>query len=411
MPRPTLTILHDDTSRGSTVRDPLPLLSEWAVRDNIQIDWLALHEVREDPEAMPSTGAVWLLLAEHAVSEVDDVMELFAERHLPVLLTAKHGTPARGEMYDEGIVACPPDEPDAVCCAMVQALVSQSLSLRSLTLESKLLRLETDNVSEQIGRIDDELRLASQLQKEFLRTSLPSFPRVDFATLWRPASYVSGDMFDIQRLDEDHVGIFLADAVGHGVPAALMTMFLKRSLTTKVIDPREQRGYRLLEPAEAMARVNRDMVSCQAGSETMRFATACYGVLNIHTLELRLARAGHPFPLVLKPDGKMSRIDPDGGLLAVFPEETFEQQRVFLETGDRLLMYTDGFELAFTDEIPTCDRYGRKRVSSTAYLHEFENLRFASIERAVEQLAGRLDNAAGSLNQRDDLTLIAVHIK
>ena len=66
---------------------------------------------------------------------------------------------------------------------------------------------------------------------------------VRFHTLFRPAGYVSGDLYDIMRLDETHVGFYMADAVGHGMPAALLTMFIKNALVTKQIGPE---GYRLL---------------------------------------------------------------------------------------------------------------------------------------------------------------------
>ncbi len=96
----------------------------------------------------------------------------------------------------------------------------------------------------QMDRLDEEMRLAARLQRDFLPKTLPEVGRVRFRALFRPAGYVSGDLYDVQRLDEDHVGFYLADAVGHGMPAALLTMFLKRALTTKEITPG---GYRLLD--------------------------------------------------------------------------------------------------------------------------------------------------------------------
>src|SRR5947207_11229487 len=94
-------------------------------------------------------------------------------------------------------------------------------------------------------RLDEELRLAARVQQDFLPKSLPSVGDVRFQYLFRPAGHVSGDLYDVMRLDETHVGFYMADAVGHGMPAALLTMFLKQALTTKEIFPG---GYRLLPP-------------------------------------------------------------------------------------------------------------------------------------------------------------------
>ena len=100
------------------------------------------------------------------------------------------------------------------------------------------------------------------------------------------------------RLDQDHVGFFLADAAGHGVPAALMTMYIKRALHAKEEDEHLPNGYRIVPANEAIGRLNDDMVRQQTGKTGL--ATACYGVCNCRTLEMTLARAGHPFPMLLK---------------------------------------------------------------------------------------------------------------
>jgi hypothetical protein len=122
-----------------------------------------------------------------------------------------------------------------------------------------------------LARRQDELQLAAQVQREFLPKSLPDLPRAQVAAMWRPASWVSGDIYDARRLDEHHLGIFIADAVGHGVPAALMTMVIARSLPTKQI---MGSTYRIVPPAEALATVNRSPRPCTRCSIFARFVCA-----------------------------------------------------------------------------------------------------------------------------------------
>jgi phosphoserine phosphatase RsbU/P len=109
--------------------------------------------------------------------------------------------------------------------------------VNSLTLELSAVRKRDAVFQSRMTRINDEMRLAARLQQDFLPKQLPQLGRVRFHALFRPASYVSGDLYDAMRLDEQHVGFYMADAVGHGVPAALLTMYVKRALVTKEILP------------------------------------------------------------------------------------------------------------------------------------------------------------------------------
>ncbi|MEM9083833.1 MAG: hypothetical protein AAGB34_09565, partial [Planctomycetota bacterium] len=82
----------------------------------------------------------------------------------------------------------------------------------------------------EIERLHEEMCLAASVQSSFLPAELPTSDMLDLSVLFRPASYVSGDIYDARRLTDYHIGFFVADAVGHGVPAALMTMVIARSI-------------------------------------------------------------------------------------------------------------------------------------------------------------------------------------
>src|SRR3954470_15361621 len=141
--------------------------------------------------------------------------------------------------------------------------------------EINLLRRRDETLNFYMHRMDEEMRLAARLQQDFLPKALPQIGTVHFHTLFRPAGYVSGDLYDVMRLDESHVGFYMADAVGHGMPAALLTMFIKNALVTKHITPE---GYRLLEPGQTMAKLNDVLVGQNLSYAT--FATALYGLIN-----------------------------------------------------------------------------------------------------------------------------------
>src|SRR5262249_30623761 len=140
--------------------------------------------------------------------------------------------------------------------------------------------------------IDQELLLARRVQQSLLPQALPEVPPVRFAVHYRPCGRVGGDFYDVFRLDETHVGFYVADVMGHGVPATLLTMFLK-----KAVKPKEITGktYRLVPPEEVLQQLNREMID-QALAESP-FITMVYGLLDCQCGTLQFARAGHPYPL------------------------------------------------------------------------------------------------------------------
>jgi phosphoserine phosphatase RsbU/P len=275
-----------------------------------------------------------------------------------------------------------------------QALETEIESLRE---EMNYLRRRDETLNFYMHRLDEELRLAARLQQDFLPKSLPQLGPVHFHTLYRPAGYVSGDLYDIARLDETHVGFYMADAVGHGMPAALLTMFIKNAMVLKQITAG---GYRLLEPGEALGKLNESIVEQNLSHAT--FATAAYGNVDCKTLLCKFARAGHPTPLLMHADGTMDCLESDGGLLGIFPNEVYANAEVQLRPGDRMFIYSDGIEVAFAEDqsFDTCQ--WRRELTKRSNL---------STEQLLTELSAILDGENGSLQPKDDLSMIVVEIK
>lgn len=183
-----------------------------------------------------------------------------------------------------------------------------------------------------------QLEMAGRVQRNFLPSRLPNTDRLQWAALYRPAEWVSGDIYDIARLDEEHIGFYLADAVGHSVPAALLTMFLKQALVM-----RQTVGdkYFIYRPADVIKSLNLRMAEQELNG--CLFATCVYGLLNIRTLQLDYARAGHPYPILIR-NGQLISLQTRGGLLGVFETAEFEQHSIQLRSGDKLFIYSDGGE-------------------------------------------------------------------
>lgn len=289
-------------------------------------------------------------------------------------------------------MTCNPDE----LLGRLAGLAAARPIIDQLQRENAMLRKFDTGMSTQITQIDEEMRLAARLQVDFLPRKMPEIDGVSFNVFFRPASYVSGDIYDVARLDEDHVAFFVADAVGHGMPAALLTIFLKRTLQTKEVT---KSGYRLIPPDQALAHLNNELVGQQLS--LCQFVTMAYGILNTKTLTLQWARAGHPAPLRLKSNGSAEEMELDGALLGVFADEQFPLQTVQLEPGDSILMYSDGFESAFTDP---------SGLVNERYRLEFAKLAGDNPPARFNAMVQELDKQEGSLHQRDDLTALLLTI-
>ncbi len=288
-------------------------------------------------------------------------------------------------------------EPSVRLEAIAPPLESLQQQIDALHAEVGALRHRDEALKFYMHRLDEEMRLAARLQQDFLPKKLPQLGPVHFHTLFRPAGYVSGDLYDVMRLDETHVGFYIADAVGHGMPAALLTMFMKNALVTKQIDPA---GYRLLPPGQTMARLNDSLVAQNLSHAT--FATAIYGVIDTRALTVTFARGGHPNPIVLRAGGGMECLVTDGSLLGIFADETFPETTVQLAAGDRLILFTDGIEVAFSDDA-TAD--------SARWRDELWMRRGLSSEELLKDFAEHVDKQAGSLSPKDDLTMIVVEVR
>lgn len=304
-----------------------------------------------------------------------------------------------------GCLRLPPDTADACIAAATLAYLIRTDDLRALERELRLVERVADGVQAEITRLDEELQMASLVQQEFLPRLAPTIDGVEFSALWRPASAVSGDIYDIVRLDERRVGVFLADAVGHGVPAALQAMLLCRALETKDrFGDRHGQVERILPPAEALSRLNSTMAARQG--RMGRYAAAMYAIVDCRDRTMRIASAGGPPPLVLSRSLGIRVLPMSGPLLGLHLTQEFEETMIELAPDDRVLFHSDGFEQAFRD--------GTDQMDAPAilprYLEEFARLRETHhADEAIELIGHRLDAECGSLHRSDDCTMVLVH--
>ena len=412
----TITVLTAGDSDWAQVATWRPIANAWPA--HAPAPCLDLRTFADVLESRPTLGdailivvdaatpGVQLLQVLHQITEQSRAAVLLRSPEARVTLRAMPGVLEMVEDTDPGVIA-----------ATLSALAERQTEVESLNAELRNLRRFHGGLSGEMARLHDELQLAAAVQMESLPTTMPTVPNIDFQVLFRPCGYVSGDIYDVQRLDEHHVGFFVADAVGHGVPAALMTMIIGRSIITKRVT---SDSYELVPPREVLWNLNESMLQHQGGSS--RFATAAYGIIDCRDRRVTLAGAGHPPALRIR-NGEMTTVDGAGPLLGVFSTDAFEDRTFVLEPDEVLVIHSDGFETAFPH--PEADEYARK-LPTDHYLDQFtelagvwsESLRrdgrralggtAEGLQAAMRHLRNALDQQVGSLHQVDDLTAMVI---
>jgi len=247
-----------------------------------------------------------------------------------------------------------------------------------------------------VDNLSEQLRLAGLVQQDFLPAQLPNTDKVRWATAFLPAEWVSGDIYDVVRIDEQHIGFYVADVVGHGIPAALLTIFLKQALVMReTID----NNYHIVSPAEVMKNLNVRLAKQKLSG--YQFATCCYSLLNIKTLQLTYARAGHPYPILIRPNEQPQRLEIRGSLLGIFGKSEYTQETIQLAPGDKLLLYSDGAE-SFIGGLD--DPVGFN------FSEKFCEIKDLPLVEMMDKFSSLVQNQPIAPSEVDDITAVALEV-
>jgi sigma-B regulation protein RsbU (phosphoserine phosphatase) len=214
-----------------------------------------------------------------------------------------------------------------------------------------------DEMASRVHQHEREIAEARAIQEGFLPKEIPQLPGYEIASAWQSARVVGGDYFDVLSFDGGSLGFCIADVAGKGMPAALLMSNLQAAV----------RGLASadISPAELCTRLN--LLLCRNMAND-RFITFFYGQLDGSTGALRYANAGHNAPVVMHRDGSHERLTDGGIVLGAFPNQNFTNGSAQLQSGDRLVLYTDGVtEAANSDD----EEFGDARLIQVLSEHRF----------------------------------------
>jgi sigma-B regulation protein RsbU (phosphoserine phosphatase) len=279
----------------------------------------------------------------------------------------------------------------------IRALCDVRRPMQRMREQLDQLRRRDERLAASAREREEQLRLASQIQLDLLPEPIIDAHPLSVSTLYLPADHISGDIYDVARLDEDRYAFSIADATGHGIPAALLTILIKRSFRGKeIIDG----SYRIIEPDELLARLNQELLS--TGLTQCQFITALHAIFDTATREIRWARGGSPYPILLRPGDVPRQLRSAGGLIGALDGQSFEVASHQLEPGDTLLLYTDGLEALLL---------GREAICTDGAILDcgwLDQVRVDGPQVALQQIRDRASRLRQDEWPRDDISVIAL---
>lgn len=251
-------------------------------------------------------------------------------------------------------------------------------------------RLYRESLEKQ--RMEEELDLAKEIQNHLLPSHRPYDERFELAGYNLPSKEVGGDYYDFIPLDDQCLGIAIGDISGKGIPAAILMSNLQAALRISAA--------RVSSTKDVIRQVNSHITRTTTAE---KFATFFYGVLNCRDLTLEYTNAGHNYP-ILHRKGKDHALLREGGIIiGVMEGASYESRMIRLNSGDSLILYTDGI----TEALDSADEeFGENRLLEAINRSSHQSAQYM-LDHILESV---IDFTHGYL-QSDDLTLVVLKIK
>ena len=245
-------------------------------------------------------------------------------------------------------------------------------------------------------RISTELTLATKIQFAMLPHKFPPFPErneFDLYAMMDPAREVGGDFYDFFMIDEDHLGLVMADVSGKGIPAALFMMVSKIILQSCAMLGKS--------PADILEKTNSAL--CYDNQVNM-FVTAWVGILEISTGKLTASNAGHEYPAIKQNGGDFSLYKDKHGLaIGCMEGVRYTEYEISLKPGDKLFLYTDG--------VPEATDKAEKMFGTDRMIDSLNKNKDADPCLLLKNVRASVNSFAGDCEQFDDLTMMCLEYK
>lgn len=277
---------------------------------------------------------------------------------------------------------------------------------KNLAEKNKTLQEANREIQQKNLRMQRDLEAAAAIQKTLLPNHVPELQNLAIDWLYEPCDELAGDTLNVFQLDEHHLGLYVLDVSGHGVSAALLSVTLSRILVPQdgpsglltTQKPGETAARHITPPAKVARELNRRF---QIDLNTAQYFTLIYGVLDLRTNVLTYVCAGHPGPIVLSPNDEVRKLNHAGMPIGFSQEETYREQSLALQPGDRLYLYSDGLTEAMNE---TGAQFGLERV-----IHLLRETKTQSLKTGLLTILASVEKWT-SCSLKDDISILALEV-
>lgn len=181
-------------------------------------------------------------------------------------------------------------------------------------------------------KMKKDLCFAKTLQEKILPKK-GKYGNIKIDHMYKPCELLSGDMYDVFHIDEENIGVYISDVVGHGITASMMTMFVRQTVRAIKEDHKS--------PGKTLTQLHKKFVDLDLDDD--EYFTIFYGIFNSRTNEFKYANAGHNCIPILFNDEKIELLKMKGYPISyIFDDIYYKETSIRLNKGDKILFYTDG---------------------------------------------------------------------
>jgi len=238
-------------------------------------------------------------------------------------------------------------------------------------------------------RMQEEHRLAADIQARLLPKSAPVLEGYDIAGVTYPAKVVGGDYFDFIPIDASRLAFCVGDISGKGIPAALLMSNLQATIRAET--------KQTTHPCECLNRSNQLLYR---NTEADKFATLFYGILDFEKHRVDYSNAGHNRPFLVRKSGEMKELSNAGIAMSMIEQFEYPEDTINIDRGDMLVIYSDGITEAINE---SNEEYGEERLCKLAC-----SFRGKSANNIMDEIVKEVSLFSGTQPQFDDITLMII---
>ena len=274
-------------------------------------------------------------------------------------------------------------------------------------LAEKQLRNLNNELIEKERHLDLDLKAAAEIQKSLLPQNTFEVENLEIAWKFEPCEHMGGDIFNIFQIDSEHLGIYMLDVSGHGVPAAMITVSVSQFLQQNIVHLiKDKQISSIMAPAQVLNALDKEFPFERFNN----FFTITYLIINTESGETIYSNAGHPYPILLRKNKTIELLNQKGPIIGAGDlnllgnrKIRFGEGQLKIESGDKLFIYTDG--------IVEYQNHNGEFYGDDRFHRNLKKPKNESIQNIINQCIDELLEFGNNIRPQDDITLIGLEIK